>query len=87
MKLHLGFCGSTDADTLCSGPNPAAPGQPVHISSRYKRRGALQLFAGLSVADWVVYGMSPAETVRGLLGFLVGGDHPRSLGVESTLWP
>jgi transposase len=37
-------------------PDPAAPGQPVHISSRYKRKGALHLFAGPSVADGVVYG-------------------------------
>ena len=37
-------------------PDPAAPGQPVHISSRYERKGALQLFAGLSVADGEVYG-------------------------------
>jgi transposase len=37
-------------------PDPAVPGHPVHISSRYKRKGALHLFAGLSVADGVVYG-------------------------------
>ena len=37
-------------------PHPTAPGQPVHIPSRYKRQGALQLSAGLSVADGVVYG-------------------------------
>jgi hypothetical protein len=37
-------------------PNPAAPGQSVHISSRYERKGALQLFAGLSVADGEAYG-------------------------------
>ena len=38
-------------------PEPAAPGQPVHIAHRYERRGALHLFAGLSVADGLVYGM------------------------------
>jgi hypothetical protein len=32
-------------------PDPAVPGQPVHISSRYKRQGALHLFGGLSVAE------------------------------------
>jgi len=37
-------------------PKPAVPGQPVHISSRYERQGALHLFAGLSVADGKVYG-------------------------------
>jgi len=36
---------------------PAGPGYPVHITPRYKRKGALQLFAGLSVADGRVYGM------------------------------
>jgi len=38
-------------------PDPALPGQPVRLSPRYKRRGALQLFAGLSVADGVVQGL------------------------------
>ena len=37
-------------------PDPAASGHPVHISAHYERRGALQLFAGLSVADGEVYG-------------------------------
>ncbi len=32
-------------------PQPAAVGQAAHIAARYERRGALQLFAGLSVAD------------------------------------
>jgi transposase len=36
---------------------PAGPGHPVHISPRYKRKGAVQLFAGLSVADGRVYSM------------------------------
>lgn len=36
---------------------PAGPGHPVHITPRYERKGALQLFAGLSVADGQVYGM------------------------------
>lgn len=35
-------------------PDPAVPEHPVHVAARYNRRGALQLFAGLSVADgWV----------------------------------
>jgi transposase len=37
-------------------PDPAVPGQPMHVSPRYKRRGAWQLFAALSVADGQVYG-------------------------------
>jgi transposase len=37
-------------------PLPAVPGQPVLISPRYERRGALNLFAGLSVAEGIVYG-------------------------------
>lgn len=35
---------------------PAAPGQPVHVAPRYKRQGALHLFAALSVFDGLVYG-------------------------------
>ena len=37
-------------------PDPAVPGHPVHVSHRYKRMGALNLFAALSVADGKVYG-------------------------------
>lgn len=37
-------------------PDPAAPGQPQHVAPRYKRQGALQLFAALSVADGLVQG-------------------------------
>jgi transposase len=37
-------------------PQPAIAGQPQHIAARYERRGALQLFAGLSVADGQVFG-------------------------------
>ena len=36
---------------------PAGRRYPVHVSPRYKRKGALQLFAALSVADGQVYGM------------------------------
>lgn len=36
---------------------PAGRGHPVHVSPRYERKGALQLFAGLSVADGRIYGM------------------------------
>jgi transposase len=37
-------------------PDPAVPGHAVHISHRYKRKGALHLFGALSVADGMVYG-------------------------------
>jgi len=37
-------------------PDPARSGQPVHVSHRYERKGALNLFAALSVADGKVYG-------------------------------
>ncbi len=37
-------------------PEPAAPGHPVHVAARYKRQGALHLFAALSVAEGLIYG-------------------------------
>jgi len=36
---------------------PAGPGHPVHVTPRYERKGAIQLFAGLSVADGRIYSM------------------------------
>ena len=36
--------------------DPAVPGHPAHVSHRYKRKGALNLFAALSVVDGKVYG-------------------------------
>jgi transposase len=36
---------------------PAGSGHPVHTTPRYERKGAVQLFAGLSVADGLVYSM------------------------------
>jgi transposase len=36
---------------------PAGRGHPVHITPRYERKGALQLFGALSVADGQVYGV------------------------------
>src|SRR2546425_9741595 len=38
-------------------PRPAQPGKPLLHEARYQRRGARQLFAGLSVADGQVYGL------------------------------
>jgi transposase len=39
-----------------NAPQPVAAGQAGHIAARYERRGALQLFAGLSVADGQIFG-------------------------------
>ncbi len=53
----------TDEKTSIQAPKreqptePAGRGHPVHTTPRYERKGALQLFAGLSVADGQVYGM------------------------------
>ena len=37
-------------------PDPAVSEHPVHVSHRYRRKGALHLFGALSVADGKVYG-------------------------------
>jgi transposase len=37
-------------------PQPVVAGHAQHVAARYGRRGALQLFAGLSVADGQVFG-------------------------------
>jgi len=37
---------------------PANSGNPAHVSSRYKRKGALHLFAALSIADGQKYGQT-----------------------------
>ena len=42
-------------------PLPACPGSPLQVAARYIRRGALQLFAALSVADGQVYGCCRAR--------------------------
>lgn len=47
---------SIQARQRAPAPQPAQPGQPVHLSPRYKRQGALHLFGALSVADGQVYG-------------------------------
>ena len=48
-------------------PRPASSGQPQHISPRYERKGALQLFQALSVADGKVYGQ--ARNRKRFVGF------------------
>jgi hypothetical protein len=52
---------SIQARQLTEEPAPAQSGQPMHVAARYKRQGALQLFAGLSVADGVKYGKTSAR--------------------------
>jgi len=47
---------SIQARQRTPAPDPAVPGHPMHVEHRYERKGALHLFAGLSVADGQVYG-------------------------------
>lgn len=54
---------SIQARQLEQEPTPVKPNQPIHVAPRYKRQGALQLFAGLSVADGCKYGQT-AERKR-----------------------
>jgi transposase len=49
---------SIQARELVQEPRAAAAEHPVHVAPRYHRRGALHLFAGLSVADGIVYGQT-----------------------------
>lgn len=49
---------SIQARRLEHPPQPAQAGEPMHVSPRYQRQGALQLFAGLSVADGYKYGQT-----------------------------
>lgn len=42
-------------------PTPALPGHHVQVAARYVRRGAVQVFAALSVADGLVYGCCRAR--------------------------
>lgn len=54
---------SIQARRLEQAPRAAQPGQAILVSPRYQRQGALQLFAGLSVADGYKYGQT-AERKR-----------------------
>jgi hypothetical protein len=47
---------SIQARKRCQEPDPTMSGEPVHVSHRYQRQGALHLFGALSVADGKVYG-------------------------------
>jgi transposase len=42
-------------------PDSTVPEHPIHVAARYIRRGAVQLFAALSVADGLVYGCCRAQ--------------------------
>ena len=46
---------SIQARKLEQPSQPAGTGHPLHVSPRYERKGALQLFAALSVADGQKY--------------------------------
>ena len=54
-------------------PNkPAGVKQPVHFASRYARKGSLNLFAALSVAEGLVYGCCrPSKTFVDFQAFLL----------------
>lgn len=54
-------------------PNkPAGVKQPVHFAPRYTRKGALNLFAALSVAEGLVYGCCrPTKTFLDFQAFLL----------------
>jgi len=54
---------SIQARQLEQAPRAAQPGRPILVAPRYQRQGALQLFAGLSVADGYKYGQT-AERKR-----------------------
>jgi len=47
---------SIQAREMTMAPRAAQPDKPVQTGARYRRHGALQLFAALSVADGQVYG-------------------------------
>ena len=61
-------------------PDPAVPGHSVHVSHRYKRKGALNLFAALSVADGKVYGKCRLrKRFADFQAFLLGTVIPEAL--------
>lgn len=62
-------------------PRPAQPGQPVQVSPRYQRQGALHLFAGLSVADGQKYAQTFArKRFVDFQAFLLQSILPEALG-------
>jgi hypothetical protein len=71
---------SIQARQLEQAPRAAKAGQPVLVSPRYKRQGALQLFAGLSVADGYKYGQTfERKCFVDFQAFLLGTIIPEAL--------
>jgi transposase len=71
---------SIQARQLEQEPVAAKPGQPIHVAPRYKRQGALQLFAGLSVADGCKYGQtSERKRFIDFQSFLLQAIFPEAL--------
>ena len=66
-------------------PDPAVSGHPVHVSHRYKRKGALHLFGALSVADGKVYGKCRLrKRFVDFQAFLLGTVIPEALKHHSS---
>jgi len=62
-------------------PRPATAGHPLQVSPRYQRQGALQLFAGLSVADGQKYAQTFArKRFVDFQAFLLQTILPEALG-------
>jgi transposase len=71
---------SIQARKRAQTPDPAAAGQPMHISHRYERKGALHLFGALSVADGQVYGQCRLrKRFVDFQAFLLAGVIPEAL--------
>jgi len=79
---------SIQAQKCTQAPHPAVPGHPMHITHRYKRKGALHLFSGLSVADGKVYGQCHTrKRVVGFQAFLLQVIIPEALRRGATTCP
>ena len=71
---------SIQARQLEQEPVAAKPQQPVHVAARYKRQGALHLFAGLSVADGFKFGKtSERKRFVDFQAFLLEAIFPEAL--------
>ncbi len=71
---------SIQARELEQAPQAAIPRWPMHVSPRYSRRGAVQLFAGLSVADGQKYGqVFPRKRFVDFQAFLLETIIPEAL--------
>lgn len=71
---------SIQARQLEQEPVAAKPQQPVPVAARYKRQGALHLFAGLSVADGFKFGKtSERKCFVDFQAFLLEAVFPEAL--------